>query len=90
MSYRLTAHVSVSCGRARDVGYRPGPMHIRHPQLGDLHLHRTRLRVPHSDGQHMLVYHAGARQRSQGPSARGITRARPKGFETPSLLTYFR
>ena len=35
-----------------DVGYRPGPMHIRHPQVGDLHLHRTRLRVPHSDGQH--------------------------------------
>ena len=41
-----------------DVGYRPGPMHIRHPQLGDLHLHRTRLRVPHSDGQHLLIYHA--------------------------------
>jgi transcriptional regulator with XRE-family HTH domain len=41
-----------------DVGYRPGPMQIRHPQLGDLHLHRTRLRVPHSDGQHMLIYHA--------------------------------
>jgi transcriptional regulator with XRE-family HTH domain len=41
-----------------DVGYRPGPMHIRHPRLGELHLHRTRLRVPHSDGQHLLVYHA--------------------------------
>ena len=41
-----------------DVGYRPGPMHIRHPQVGDLHLHRTRLRVPHSDGQHLLIYHA--------------------------------
>jgi transcriptional regulator with XRE-family HTH domain len=41
-----------------DVGYRPGPMHIRHPQLGELHLHRTRLRVPHTDGQHLLIYHA--------------------------------
>ena len=41
-----------------DVGYRPGPMHIRHPQVGDLHLHRTRLWVPHSDGQHLLIYHA--------------------------------
>ncbi len=41
-----------------DVGYRPGPMHIRHPKVGDLHLHRTRLRVPHSDGQHILAYHA--------------------------------
>jgi transcriptional regulator with XRE-family HTH domain len=56
--------LSAQCPRFRelwaraDVGYRPGPMHIRHPQLGDLHLHRTRLGVPHSDGQHMLVYHA--------------------------------
>ena len=41
-----------------DVGYRPDPIDIRHPQLGELHLHRTRLRVPHSDGQHILIYHA--------------------------------
>ena len=40
-----------------DVGYRTGPMHVRHAQLGDLHLHRTRLSVPHSDGQHLLIYH---------------------------------
>jgi hypothetical protein len=31
-----------------DVGYRPGPMQIRHPRFSDLHLHRTRLGVPHS------------------------------------------
>jgi transcriptional regulator with XRE-family HTH domain len=41
-----------------DVGYQPGPMDLHHPQLGDLHLHRTRLWVPHSDGQHLLIYHA--------------------------------
>jgi transcriptional regulator with XRE-family HTH domain len=41
-----------------DVGYRPDPIHIRHPLLGELHLRRTRLRVPHSDGQHLLIYHA--------------------------------
>jgi MmyB-like transcription regulator ligand binding domain len=40
-----------------DVGYQPGPMDLHHPQLGDLHLHRTRLWVPHSDGQHLLIYH---------------------------------
>jgi hypothetical protein len=41
-----------------EVGYRPGPVHIRHAQLGDLHLHRTRLSVPHSNRQHLLIYHA--------------------------------
>jgi len=41
-----------------DVGYQPGPMDLHHPQVGDLHLHRTRLWVPHSDGQHLLIYHA--------------------------------
>jgi transcriptional regulator with XRE-family HTH domain len=40
------------------VGYQPGPMDLHHPRVGDLHLHRTRLWVPHSDGQHLLVYHA--------------------------------
>jgi len=41
-----------------DVGYRPGIVHMRHPQVGDLHLHRTRLNVPHSGGQHLLIYHS--------------------------------
>ena len=56
--------LSAHCPRFRelwaraDVGYRPGPMDLHHPQLGDLHLHRTRLWVPHSDGQHLLIYHA--------------------------------
>lgn len=41
-----------------DVGYRTGILHMRHPQVGDLHLHRNRLNVPHSGGQHLLIYHA--------------------------------
>jgi transcriptional regulator with XRE-family HTH domain len=41
-----------------EVGYRQGPVPIRHAQLGDLHLNRTRLSVPHSNGQHLLIYHA--------------------------------
>ena len=40
-----------------DVGYRPGIIHMRHPKVGDLHLVRTRLSVPHSGGQHLLIYH---------------------------------
>ena len=40
-----------------DVGYRTGIVHIRHPKVGDLHLYRNRLNVPHSGGQHLLIYH---------------------------------
>ena len=41
-----------------DVGYRAGIIHMRHPQVGDLHLHSNRLSVTHSGGQHLLIYHA--------------------------------
>ena len=41
-----------------DVGHSTGTIHMRHPELGDLRLHRTRLIVPHSGGQVLLVYHA--------------------------------
>jgi transcriptional regulator with XRE-family HTH domain len=66
-----------------DVGYRPGPMHIRHPRLGELHLHRTRLRVPHSDGQHLLAYHA--EPGSESAKALETLRATPKGLEPPTF-----
>ena len=41
-----------------DVGYRAGVIHMRHPEVGDLHLHSNRLSVTHSRGQHLLIYHA--------------------------------
>ena len=41
-----------------DVGYRVGVIHMRHPNVGDLYLHRYRLNIPHSGGQHMLIYRA--------------------------------
>jgi transcriptional regulator with XRE-family HTH domain len=44
-------------GRA-DVGYRLGVMHLRHPLVGDLYLHRNRFNIPHSGGQHMLTFRA--------------------------------
>jgi transcriptional regulator with XRE-family HTH domain len=41
-----------------DVGHSTGIVHSRHPEMGDLFLHRTRLVVPHSGGQLLLLYHA--------------------------------
>ena len=41
-----------------DVGYTKGISHMRHPDVGDLYLTRTKLDVPHSGGQHILAYHA--------------------------------
>jgi transcriptional regulator with XRE-family HTH domain len=41
-----------------EVGYRVGVLHMRHPKVGDLYLHRYRLNIPHSGGQHVLIYHA--------------------------------
>jgi hypothetical protein len=41
-----------------DVGYRVGVMHMRHPVVGDLYLHRNRFNIPNSGGQHLLTYRA--------------------------------
>ncbi len=41
-----------------DVGYRAGVIHLRQPTVGDLYLHRNRLNIPHSGGQHLLTYRA--------------------------------
>ena len=41
-----------------DVGYRTGITHVRHPVVGELYLHRNRLSVPNSGGQHLIVFYA--------------------------------
>ena len=41
-----------------DVGYRVGVIHMRHPKVGDLYLHRNRFNIPQSGGQHLLTYRA--------------------------------
>jgi transcriptional regulator with XRE-family HTH domain len=41
-----------------DVGYRPGVIHMRHPQVGELYLHRSSLNVPDPGGQHLLIFYA--------------------------------
>ncbi len=41
-----------------DVGYRSGTSHFRHPVVGDLCLRRNRLSVPHSGGQHVIIFRA--------------------------------
>ena len=67
---RLIDELSAASRRFRelwaraDVGYRPGIVHLRHPRVGDLYLHRNSLSVPHSGGQHLLIYHAEAGSQS--------------------------
>jgi hypothetical protein len=51
-----------------DVGYRAGITHMRHPHVGDLYLRRNRLSVPHSGGQHLIIFHA----EPDSPSARAL------------------
>ncbi|MDT5068746.1 MAG: hypothetical protein QOK02_4901 [Mycobacterium sp.] len=41
-----------------DVGYRAaGTSHLRHPEVGELHLRRSRFPIPDSEGQHLQLYH---------------------------------
>ena len=70
----LIAELSTASERFRelwaraDVGYRAGIIHMRHPMVGDLYLHRNRFNIPHSGGQHMLTYRA----ERGSPSARAL------------------
>jgi transcriptional regulator with XRE-family HTH domain len=43
-----------------EVGYVKGINHMRHPDVGDLYLTRTKLDIPYSAGQHVLTFHAPA------------------------------
>jgi transcriptional regulator with XRE-family HTH domain len=63
----LVAELSAASARFRevwaraDVGYRLGLCHMRHPQVGELHLYRNQLNVPNradAEGQHLLIYSA--------------------------------
>jgi transcriptional regulator with XRE-family HTH domain len=58
-----------------EVGYRIGVLHMRHPKVGDLYLHRYRLNIPHSGGQHMLIYRA----EPGSESAKALEALRPLG-----------
>ena len=60
----LVAELSAVSSRFRElwtraeVGYRPGLTHVRHPVVGELYLHRYRLSIPHSGGQHVIIFRA--------------------------------
>ena len=60
----LIDELSTASGRFRelwahgDVAYLYGTIHMLHPRVGEIHLRRNRLTVPHRDGQHLLIYHA--------------------------------
>ena len=63
-----------------DVGHSTGIVHSRHPEVGDLFLHRTRLVVPHSGGQLLLMYHA----EPGSESAKALQKLRSQGSYSPS------
>jgi transcriptional regulator with XRE-family HTH domain len=65
-----------------DVGYRVAVNHLRHPQVGDLHLHRNRFNIPHSGGQHLLTYRA----EPGSPSARALEELRSLSASPTSAL----
>jgi transcriptional regulator with XRE-family HTH domain len=61
---RMVSELSAASARFRelwgraDVGYRPGVTHVRHSVVGELFLHRNRLNLPHSGGQHVITFRA--------------------------------
>jgi transcriptional regulator with XRE-family HTH domain len=60
----LTAELSSASERFRelwvqaDAGYRFGAHHMRHPRVGELYLHRSRLNAPYPGGEHVVMYRA--------------------------------
>jgi transcriptional regulator with XRE-family HTH domain len=60
----MVAELSLASARFRElwshavVGYRLGIQHMRHPVVGELYLHRTRLNAPYPGGDHLLMYRA--------------------------------
>jgi len=60
----LVAELSSASERFRelwpraDVGYRLGIHHYRHPLVGELYLHRSRLNAPYPGGEHVVMYRA--------------------------------
>jgi transcriptional regulator with XRE-family HTH domain len=50
-----SAHFRELWSRA-EVGYRLGINHLRHPEVGELYLHRHRLNAPYPGGDHVVMY----------------------------------
>ena len=65
-----------------EVGYRVGVIHMRHPTVGDLYLHRNRFNIPHSGGQHLLTYRA----EPGSTSAAALDALRTAATSAPTVL----
>ena len=65
-----------------EVGYRVGVIHMRHPTVGDLYLHRNRFNIPHSGGQHLLTYRA----EPGSESAAALDALRAAATSAPTVL----
>jgi transcriptional regulator with XRE-family HTH domain len=76
----MVAELSAASSRFRElwdlveVGYRPGVSCFRHPEVGDVQLSRSKLDIPHSLGQHVLMFHPDP----GSESARAVDRLRGK------------
>ena len=92
---KLIAELSDASPRFRevwaraDVGYPLGILHMRHPKVGDLYLHRNQLNVPHvphATGQHLIIYHAdpGSDSAKALEQLRALADALPRGSTTLS------
>jgi transcriptional regulator with XRE-family HTH domain len=55
-----------------EVGYSKGVTHMRHPEVGDLYLTRTKLDLPNTGGAHIITWHAPP----DSPSAHALDKLR--------------
>ena len=54
------------------VGYTKGVTHMRHPEVGDVYLTRTKLDLPNTGGAHIITWHAPP----NSPSAHALDKLR--------------
>src|SRR5262249_4811656 len=62
-----------------EVNYRMDSFHIRHPQVGDLCLHRHRLNSPYPGGDYVIMYRA----EPGSPSAMALEKLRSLPVREP-------
>ena len=69
------------------MGYTEGVTHLRHPEVGDLYLTRTKLELPNTGGAHIITWHAPPKQHI-GTRTRPVTRIAAKQCLTAENKIY--
>lgn len=77
---------SANYGRARMWASRLEYSTLRHPAVGELHLHPHRFIIPHSGGQQPVIYRAdpGSDSAKALEKLRAVAEALPRGSTTLS------